>query len=227
MATTKRVRWECPNGHPGVLASTRPPIDSIERYCLICSAKTGRLVKRIAPVLETRRAAAAVTSATKAKAKRAREAAARERKKAAETARYTVEGVDLRNEMVCLLRLKAWKGKFGSPGRDGGFHHRPKLVISKRSQHPASRYGFAEPWRWRIVIATYPGQTLADARETLVHELTHLVVGEEPGSHNWHGPQFRKTLAAAIKEAYKVTLTGVRQGNYHGRYAAAMNRKEE
>ena len=227
MTNQKRIRWNCPNGHPGVLGPSRPPKDSIVRYCLTCSAKTGRLVERVAPALEAKRAAAAATSATKAKAKRARETAVRERKKAAEIARYTVEGVDLRNEMVCLLRLKAWKGKFGSPGRDGGFHRRPEFVISKRSQHPASRYGFAEPWRNRIVIATYPGQTLADARETLVHELTHLVVGHRPGSRAWHGPEFKKTMLAAFKEAYKVGPVGIPDNVYHGRYAAALNRKEE
>lgn len=228
MTAAKRVRWECPNGHPAVLSSTRPPKDSVDRYCLPCSAKTGRLVLRVAPALERKREAAQTSAAAKAKAKRAREAAARQRKKDAETARYTVEGVDLRDELTCLLRLKTWNGHFGRPGRDGGFHDRPEMVISKRSSTP-TRLGYAEPWRNRITIATYPRQTLADARETLVHELTHLVVGHwssEKDKTAWHGPEFKRTMLAAFKEAYKVGPVGIPDNVYHGRYAAALLRKE-
>lgn len=226
MAAAKRVRWVCPNGlHPAKLASARPPMDSLERYCVNCSIHTGKLVERIAPALESKRATAAQTAAAKAKAKRAREAKARERAKDAEKARYTVEGIDLRDEMGCLLRLKAWKGKFGAPGPDGGFHNSPELVISRRTKYP-TRLGYAEPWRWRITIATYPGQTLADARETLVHELTHLVVGHQPGSRAWHGPEFKKTMLAAFKQAYKVGPVGIPDNIYHGRYAAALKKKE-
>lgn len=226
MAIAKRVRWECPNGHPAVLASTRPPLDSIDRYCLVCSAKTGRLVKRIAPALETKRTAAKQTSVAKAKAARARMRKAADRAKAADKARFTVEGVDLRDEMGCLLRLKAWKGAFGSPGFDGGFHNTPELTVTRRSSYPG-RLGFAEPWRWRIHLAIYPGQSLADARETLVHELTHLVIGHQRGSRSWHGTDFKKLMLTAFKEAYKVGPVGIPDNVYHGRYAAALRRKEK
>ena len=222
MPPTKRVRWNCPRElHPAVLGVSRPALDSIVRYCLPCSFITGRLEKRIAPALETKRAAAATSAAAKAKAKRAREAAIRERKKAAEIARYTVDGVDLRDEMAKLLKLRAWRVRYKS-----GIGKTPELVISRRTKPPLSRMGYAEPWRWRITIATYPGQTLADARETLVHELTHLVIGEEPGSRNWHGPEFKKMMLAAFKEAYKVGPVGIPDNVYHGRYAAALRHKE-
>ena len=218
---TKRVRWDCPNGHPGVLASTRPPKDSIVRYCLICSAQTGRLVLRVAPALERKRAGAAVTAAAKAKAKRERAAAARERKRQAETERYTVEGVDLREEFKRLIKLRAFGGKTGRL-----FRRPPEFVISRRSRRPSSRYGYAEPWRNRITISTYPSQTLAAARETLVHELTHIVVGGNR-DEGWHGPLFRKTMTAAFKEAYKVLPKGLATNSYGGGYAAALLRKEQ
>lgn len=217
MTTVKRIRWNCPNDrHPGVLGPSRPPKDSIVRYCLACSQESGRLAERIAPALERKRAAAVATSATKAKAKRAREATARERKKAAETERYTVEGVDLREEMKKLMKLRAWRTRY-----KGGIGKTPELVISRRSRYP-SRLGYAEPWHWRITISTYPGQTLADARETLVHELTHLVVGRRPGARGWHGTEFKKMMLAAFKEAYKVGPVGIPHNVYHGRYAAAL-----
>lgn len=219
MTTTARVRWECPNGHPAVLASTRPPKDSIVRYCLKCSAETGRLTLRVAPALERKRAAAAESAAAKAKAQRARAAAAKTKAKAAEDARYTVEGVDLRVEYKKLLKLRTFGGKTGSL-----FRNPPELVISRRSSTPSSRYGYAEhTWTGRrISICTFPGLTLADARETLVHELVHHFVG----LHHDHDAVFRQTMTKAFKEAYKVLPIGVGHNVYHGRYAAALRRKD-
>jgi glycosyltransferase A (GT-A) superfamily protein (DUF2064 family) len=222
--TTKKVRWECPNKkHPGVLSSSRPAKDSIVRYCLPCSIETGTLTTRIAPALERKRATSAQTAAAKAKAKRAREAAAKARKKAAEDAKYTVGGVDLRVEMKKLLKLRAFGGKTGRL-----FRYPPEFTVTRRSYYPG-RHGFAETNPWggagRINIATYPGQTLSEARETLVHELTHIVVGQRNGE--WHGREFRQTMTAAFKEAYKVLPVGVEPAGQGGGYAAALSRKEK
>lgn len=220
--TTTKVRWNCPTGqHPGVLASTRPAKDAIVRYCLPCSVKTGKLVLRTAPALERKRATAATAAATKAKAQRARQAAAKVKAKAAEDARYTVEGVDLRKEMDKLLKLRVFGGRQGRL-----FRNPPELVISRRTQYPSSQLGYAEmhgSWgHYRITVATYPGQTLADARETLVHELVHVAVGLNHG----HDATFRETMTKAFREAYKVLPVGVAHNRYHGRYAAALMRKE-
>ena len=220
MTAAKRVRWECPTGkHPGVLASTRPARDAIVRYCLDCSTESGTLTPRIAPALERKRAAAAASAAAKAKAKRARASTAKAKAKAAETARYTVEGVDLRVEMARLVKLRTFGGKTGKLVKNP-----PELVISRRTSVPTSQLGSAE-YNWgarRITILTYPGQTLADARETLVHELVHHYVGLAEG----HGPKFRQTMTAAFKEAYKVLPLGAGHNVYHGRYAAALRRRE-
>lgn len=222
MSDSKKVRWACPTDrHKGELGSSRPPKDSLLRYCLSCSVESGRLVERVAPALERKRATAAQTSAAKVKARRVREAKARARKKAAETERYTVEGVDLRDEMKRLCKLRAFGGKTGRL-----FKRPPELQISRRSSTPYSRYGFAEPYANRIVLATWPGQDIADARETLVHELTHIVVGQSRESSSWHGPAFHQLLTAAFKEAYKVLPVGVRDNSYHGRYAAALRRRD-
>jgi hypothetical protein len=223
--TTKRVRWECPNGkHPGVLASTRPTKDSIVRYCLVCSVETGKLTHRVAPALETKRSAAAQSAATKAKAKRAREAAAKARKKAAEDARCTVGGVDLRVEMKKLLKLRTFGGTKGRL-----YRRPPTLVIKYRSYPPTTFYGYAEPWCNQITIFVWPGQSLAGVRETLVHELVHIYVGGSrtgSGATEWHGQKFRETMTQAFKEAYKVLPVGVAHNRYHGRYAEALRRKE-
>jgi hypothetical protein len=226
--TTKRVRWECPTGkHPGVLASTRPTKDSIVRYCLSCSVETGKLALRIAPALERKRSAAAESAAAKAKVKRARAAAAKAKKKAAENERYMVEGVDLRVEYRKLLKLRTFGRKFFTRNRDGEMElFPPELVISRRTSYPLSQLGYAQQIGWgfhKITIATYPGQTLADARETLVHEIVHVYVGLEHG----HDARFRETMTKAFKEAYKVLPVGVAHNRYHGRYAEALMRKEK
>lgn len=220
MTVKQRIRWNCPNDrHPAVLGPTRPLKDSVIRYCLPCSTETGRLVLRVAPALERKRKAAATASAAKAKAKRERAAIVSKRKQREKTERYTVEDVDLREEFKRLIRLHAFGGKKGRLYRDP-----PEFVISRRSQYPASRLGYAEPGRNRITIATWPGQTLADARETLVHELTHIVVGAQPGSRTWHGSDFRLKMLHAFKEAYKVGPVGIPDNVYHGRYAAALQK---
>jgi hypothetical protein len=218
---TARVRWECPTGqHPAILASTRPARDAIVRYCLKCSEATGKLTPRVAPALERKRAAAAESAAAKAKAARAKAAAAKIKAKAAEDARYTVEGVDLRKEMTKLLKLRIFGGTTGRL-----FRNPPDLVISRRSSAPTSRYGYAEhTWSGRrISICTWPGLTLADARETLVHELVHHFVG----LHRGHDEVFRQTMTKAFREAYKVLPVGVGHNVYHGRYAAALRRREQ
>jgi len=52
-------RWKCPLCSSGVLAPVRPVEDDVRRYCLSCSARTGRLVRRICPAQETQRKARA------------------------------------------------------------------------------------------------------------------------------------------------------------------------
>ena len=52
---TGRVRWTCPLCSKGALGPTRPRKNNAVRYCLPCTAKTGKLVERICPALENKR----------------------------------------------------------------------------------------------------------------------------------------------------------------------------
>lgn len=45
-------RWTCPTCGSGVLAPDAPRKDDARRYCLDCTARTGRLVQRACPALE-------------------------------------------------------------------------------------------------------------------------------------------------------------------------------
>jgi hypothetical protein len=58
----------------------------------------------------------------------------------------------------------------------------------------------------------------------LLHELTHLHLGRQPGAHAWHGPAFKATLAAAMAEAYGVE-GAARRSTLHGAYADAIERR--
>lgn len=194
-----RVRWECPTGeHPGQLGPQRPRRENMVRYCVPCSIKTGKLTERVAPAVEKRRAEGKASSAERAKRKRVRTAMAKQRAAAAETKRYTVEGVDLRDELARYVKLRA----FG--GRDGRMAKRPpSFTVSIRSSYPRARLGFAEPWRHRIHVAIYPGMSINEARSTMLHELVHILVRDEmvSGRRCVHGPEFARKLRAARAEA--------------------------
>lgn len=85
---SKTVIWKCPSGeHQGVRAPSRPRKDDIRRFCLDCSTETGRLVERVAPAVERKRARKAEARKRKA-ATKARRAA--KKVKAARTLSPTV-----------------------------------------------------------------------------------------------------------------------------------------
>ena len=83
--------------------------------------------------------------------------------------------------------------------------------------------GFAIPEEWRISVTAFPGQRRGDAEETLVHELVHLFVGASPGTHRWHGREFKATMRRAMREGYGIRDVKL-NGSYHGAYADALER---
>lgn len=183
--SAKMVRWACPSCGDGKLAPSRPRRDDVRRYCLSCSEESGRLVERVAPALERKRTERSARLAEKRKAA-ARRATDRER------ARYTVAGIELREEMARYLRLPLFKSMR---------RHPPKLTVSRRSSYP-SKLGYASPWENAITVFDYPGCTEHDVRETLLHEMVHILSGVERGSAHWHGPRFHKTMREAARQAW-------------------------
>lgn len=210
MAKPKMVRWVCPNCDQGKLAPSRPRRDDVRRYCLACSEETGRLVERAAPALDRKRQQRSARLAEKRKAVAQREA---ER----ERARYTVAGVDLRQEMAAYLRLPLFRSMRRRP---------PKLTVSRRSSYP-SKLGYASPWQNTITVFDYPGCTEHDVRETLLHEMVHILVGNERGSRHWHGPRFHETMREAARQAWGIAPLGAQTNRYHGRYAARLRQAAE
>ncbi len=126
---------------------------------------------------------------------------------------YLVAGIPLDREMD---RLRALSVFAAGPLAE----RRPDLRIRRARKRP-NRLGFAVPTQFRLSVTAYPGVGPGDILETLLHELVHLHVGRAREAHAWHGPTFKRTLAAAMREAYAVEIA-IPRGTLHGAYAAAI-----
>jgi hypothetical protein len=130
---------------------------------------------------------------------------------------YEVAGLNLDQEMRRLCALPTFGGTGGSLARDV-----PKLTVRRASARPRRNLGFAVPAERRISVTAYPGIRPGDALETLLHELVHIALGRHDGG--WHGSQFRRTLAKAMRQGYGID--GVRaRASTHGAYAEALERR--
>jgi hypothetical protein len=126
---------------------------------------------------------------------------------------YVVAGIPLDEELERLRRLPAFA--------DGPLAEAaPELKVRRASRQP-NRLGFAVPSQYRLQVTAYPGIRPGDVLETLLHELTHLHVGRAREAHAWHGRTFKRSLAAAMRQAYAVEIPMPR-ATLHGPYAGAV-----
>jgi hypothetical protein len=100
---------------------------------------------------------------------------------------------------------------------------RPELKVRRARKRP-NRLGFAVPAEFRLSVTAHPGIRPGDILETLLHELVHLHVGRAAEPHAWHGQTFKRTLAAAMEEAYGITTRP--SSTRHGTYAEAIERAQ-
>lgn len=214
---TRRVRWTCPNvdaGHPAVLGSSKPRRDDVVRYCLACSALTGRLVLRTAPVLDARREVRAAKRKEKLTSTRVRLLEE-------EAVYFNVHGVDVREEIAKLwttpiareFRRRKWLKT--TDDRDP----MPKVVVRNRTTAAAATFGVAFTYRNEILINRIPGQDAHEVRDTCAHELAHILTPE----HN-HNRVWRHVYRTLCEQAYGVRPTNV---NSHIGEAAKMLRKRD
>lgn len=206
MASTKSVRWVCPNGlHPGVLGPTRPRRDNIVRYCLPCSMKAGRLIERTAPALQKKREVQKDKTQEKAKTK-----AQREKEKARRQTHIQVREVDgsmgeidvkkTIRRMMKLAVIKQYADEnyfYHWRGHDGRRTRRSLPSVNVRySQHKPYTSGHA-PYggsEFTITVANNPRRE--EVEFVLLHELCHLIL--PLGDH--HGPRFRRVQTLAARE---------------------------
>lgn len=183
------VRWECPSGkHPGVLGPERPRRENVVRYCLRCSEETGKLVERVAPALERKRAAKA---AARREAPARREASLRQRSMVlACNTRGDVVEVDVLGELESMAAMLDMK---------------PPMVTIQRRSRSGTTSGRATYEDHRIHLSVWgdisktPGR-LEDLIETALHEVVHLKAGKCGRDH--HGPRFKRLLADAARERW-------------------------
>lgn len=182
-------RWVCPSCGSGANAPERPRRDDARRYCLACTAKTGRLVERTCPALDRQRADRRTVQA-------ARRSTKVERSKAADTEKWTVGGYDLRKEAKRIWALPTFRPL--AYGADRGYP-----VPQIRLQHRTGYYstGRASPWNG---VAMTAGTDVGHALETLLHELLHAALGDDSATNatRWHTPQFWTYIRSAMKEAW-------------------------
>lgn len=186
-------RWTCPRCESSTLGPERPRRDDVRRYCLDCSAKTGRLVERTCPVLDARRG----MRAERAVARRSVEAArARDR----HTARMTIAGLDVRELVASAWALPT----VAEARREHGNAGRADIIVSKltiRRRSDRNWTGCAWPALGRIVLSIprdLPDETVARVRlrELVLHEVVHVAL--PPGTA--HGPEFRRVMLGAIRD---------------------------
>lgn len=195
-------RWVCPLCSDGVHAPDRPRRDDARRFCLKCSAKTGRLVERTCPAHDTaeRRQAEAQQAARARRAQARAERTAQRRAlraehhaaaRAAENALKSIPITQLasmvgpRPFMEMARRwctLAAWERDLSHVGFN--------LRFSASKDHTSGR---AEGTRVTITVGT----DLADAYITILHELAHVAAGRLDAGH---GPRWRSFFMQAVNE---------------------------
>lgn len=195
MAKAKRRRWTCPECGNGALGSPRPHADDLVRFCLPCSKKAGKLVRRFMPASKTREE---------------RRTAARRERRQRET---VVEGVNwtaLHREIAPHfgVQAKAVAGAKLSARR----RQRVRTIGSdgERSELPVQSAGHAT-WTRRGGKRTYKialtvGSNRLDAEVTLIHEAVHIALfaaGQDRGEAS-HGETFRVRLFGAVSAHYGI-----------------------
>lgn len=130
---------------------------------------------------------------------------------------YRIVGLDLLEERRRLCALGVFGGEAGALAQDP-----PELTVRRAARRPRRNLGFAVPAERRISVTAYPGIRPGDVQETLLHELVHIAVGRSGG--RWHGSIFRRTLEAAMREAYGVEAPAG-PASIHGAYADALERR--
>lgn len=228
---TRRVRWECPNGCPAVLGSTRPPKDATARFCLSCSAKASRLVERSAPALERQRAAKATVRQTKAQQQRERERLAREAALKVTVLDYGEAGVVTLDAGELLGRawrsdtLKAARAdhglrwmtlpptitiRRGQPDKGRAARMRDPVEAVERGRVRDTMSGHSKWGTGDIVLTIAPGLGREWLEAIVVHEAAHSALSDGIA----HGGTWRSTYIRAMRELYGVVVWNTSQASW-------------
>jgi hypothetical protein len=203
--TPRQVRWACPLGaHAAVLAPTKPRADDVRRFCLECSKGSGRLVRRVAPVLEKKRE-------TRKEQRAARVLERKRRHEARETAYYTVAGLDVRAVRDEILKAPCFHRQAPNEFYRHTARNPPSIRVRRvKDRNRISKLGHAS-WRKReLLIVVWEGIDQAGIKDTIAHEMAHFAA-----PHTVHGVAWRTAFRLICEQAF-----GFRPRLEDGRYAA-------
>lgn len=193
---TKQVRWKCANCNHGLLAPTKPRKNDVRRYCLPCSAKTGKLVERVSPTLEKQRTVKSEQRKVKVEKLNDKNKVMREKKSVVVKRNAAIQK---EGERVWKL-MEGWhKGK-----------RMPKInIVNARNQLGA---GHATFWNNEIQVNVNMKQTERSSQWTwyvLAHELAHCACPpvRTNGKRDVHHKEFYKALKHACERRWKVSVS--------------------
>lgn len=200
MTATKQARWTCLTCNKGGLAPTKPRRDDVRRYCLPCSAKTGRLVERVSPALEKQRQERTAKMRERCKKKRQKVSSQQQAVNAHE------RQVRKRQQLVETEAQRLWK--LLAPYHKGK-PMPPITIVDTRQMRGASGYwqdhGFSE----RIVIRLVPyGTGLTHetrAWKVLLHELCHAACPPRDGDS--HHREFYYAMKTVAEKRWKCLVS--------------------
>jgi len=190
------VRWECPRCGNRVNAPERPRKDDVRRWCLACSAMTGRLVERSSPTLERRREESAARSAAKAA-----------RKRGAERARYTVtlkdgngvdRDLDVRAELRTALQAMGYFNGWA-------YGHKPTITdlnITVRRGDKHHHSGRAVCGGFDVWFTFGSNASFEAGLELIYHEAAHMAQPMRRRGEPSHDVAFHRTLADALQKRW-------------------------
>jgi hypothetical protein len=191
-------RWECPRCESGLLAPGRMRRDDTRRFCLSCSAKTGRLVERVCPALERQREQAKTERTARATAQRAKQ---RDRWLVSLVDAGGVERqLDVRAE---LRRALTDMGYFNGWARG----HKPTMDdLSVTIRRGGKRYhtGRAVIAGFRVWFTFGSGASYESGMKVVYHEAAHLASPIDSG----HDAQFHRILAEALQKRWPWIVYG-------------------
>jgi hypothetical protein len=196
-----QVRWKCELCNNGLLAPSKPRMNDVRRYCLPCSASTGKLVQRVSPTLEKQRVAKQAASRKKNVAKRATVA-----KRTAPI--KTQKRIDAqRSKMIHNEAERIWK--LMQPYHNG--KPLPRIIIA-RGKNWGSQGGHAQRYSNEIQVNVDRDQSPNRSKrvwEVLAHELCHKAVPPiyRNGSTDVHSREFYHCLRHAWQKRWKCEIS--------------------
>jgi hypothetical protein len=196
----KQVRWKCANCNHGLLAPMKPRKNDVRRYCLPCSAKTGKLVERVSPTLEKQRATKTVQRKVQTQKKNAKVSV---KKKAR---REKASAVNKRQAMIEKEGQRIWKLM------EAWHKGRPMPKITIVNARNSLGGGHATRWSNEIQVNINRKQTERSSKwawYVLAHELAHCACPPVRTNGKWdvHHKEFYRALKHACEKRWKVTVS--------------------